>query len=191
MEKICKEQTLAQSQQIKNNTRCHRDSRAAVNIISKRLARKLGLTIKELSNTVVIIANNARKRILDKLLEIKLIIRNLIVSTSFQDKKDKIKLLQSYSSDEDDFFDNYKEEDIKEKIPTSEKPSKDELTSIEVIKELVNVKTLNEKEKNKATLLLNNFSSLFATSFNQLSQFNVVQHEINTGEAKPIKQSAY
>ncbi|CAG8741513.1 126_t:CDS:2, partial [Cetraspora pellucida] len=135
------------------------NSGAAVSIMSKGLARKLGLTIKEPSNTVIVIANGTRERMLGKLLEIKLIIRDLMVPTSFQviensdemlllrmewfqkehaqlhfdekklflrysgknievpiyqTREDKIELSQDYGSDEDDFFDNYKEENIEE-----------------------------------------------------------------------------
>src|SRR5260363_424058 len=78
-----------------------------------------------------------------------------------------------------------------EELPTPEENVQPELTCEEKINQLVKVEALTQEQKREATCLLNKFKGLFATSLSQLGQYHNVQHEIDTGDARPIKQSAY
>src|SRR5260364_225097 len=78
-----------------------------------------------------------------------------------------------------------------EELPTPEENVQPKLTCEEKTNQLVKVEALTQEQKRKATCLLNKFKGLFATGLSQLGQYHNVLHEIDTGDAKPIKQSAY
>ena len=60
------------------------DSGATISIISIKLVKKLGFSITEPFNTVVITANDTQERALEKLVGVKLVVQSILVPTNFQ-----------------------------------------------------------------------------------------------------------
>ena len=71
------------------------DSGAAVSIITRKLMKKVGLSIDEQSNTVVVIANGERTRALGQVKKAQIAIQNLLIPISLQviDSQDETLLL--------------------------------------------------------------------------------------------------
>ncbi|KAG9288032.1 hypothetical protein G9A89_017627 [Geosiphon pyriformis] len=54
----------------------------------------------------------------------------------------------------------------------------------------INMKNLDPLQQMQLKMLLNNFNNIFASK-NEFGQTNIIQHQIKTGNAIPIKQRAY
>ncbi|CAG8548323.1 25146_t:CDS:2 [Racocetra persica] len=92
--------------------------------------------------------------------------------TTYQEREDQLKTPSEFSNNDGDFFDNYEEKETEEveSYCTDGSADDEELYKEENpfanpendIKELVQVETLNEKQKEKTTYLLRQFGNLFA-----------------------------
>ncbi|CAG8740566.1 10452_t:CDS:2, partial [Acaulospora morrowiae] len=78
-----------------------------------------------------------------------------------------------------------------EEVPTLEETKRPIQPLEGVIEELVNNKVINDDQRKQAIHLLEENKEAFTDGLDQLGQTDEVQHEIDTGEAKPIKQHVY
>src|SRR5215216_2506286 len=71
------------------------DTGAAVSIMTKKLMKKLGLTIQEASQVIIVTANGQRERALGVIKNVPLIIHEILIKTTFQviESTDKTLLL--------------------------------------------------------------------------------------------------
>ncbi|CAG8681885.1 6365_t:CDS:2 [Cetraspora pellucida] len=97
------------------------NSSATISIMSNKIIEKLQLKIDEPSTTMIIISNGARVRALGKIINLKLVISSLVVSTTFQIIKStkqtllleihmfyEGEILPAPLADNEDLFDNFK-----------------------------------------------------------------------------------
>ncbi|CAG8763880.1 34935_t:CDS:2, partial [Racocetra persica] len=116
-------------------------------------------------------------------------------------KEDLLVEPQETFSDGNNFFNQYESEEIEEveSFHTDEAMTNEEdlpITPLEnkyspaiYLTSIEKVLTFEEKQVKEATLILKEFSKLFATGLDMLEYATEVQYEIDTRDARPIKQA--
>ncbi|CAG8440448.1 9257_t:CDS:2 [Cetraspora pellucida] len=161
------------------------DSENAVSILSRKLVKKLGLTITEPSNAVVITANKA---LIENLVEIMLLGIDWFQKVHAHLHFDKKKLILQYLGKSIENVDNsaiYLTNNEEILIQYNHLHSESILKN--KIEQLIQIGTLNQEQEKEAIITLKKHSRLFTTRLDQLGYAAVIQHKIDIGKAKLIK----